>query len=81
MFGLDKGTVTRTALLILALVNTSLQLLGWDVLPFGEQDLEMAITVIFNIVAGGLAWWKNQPITKEAKEAQKVLQDLKAQSK
>lgn len=74
-----KGTIVRTAVLILALINTSLQLMGWDVLPFGEQDLEVAITVILNVGASVSVWWKNNSFTPEGLEADRKLDELKKQ--
>lgn len=68
MFGIEKAVIIRTAVLILALVNTSLQLLGLDVLPFAAEDLEVGVTVLLNVVAALTAWWKDNDITKRARQ-------------
>lgn len=77
----DKGTIIRTSVLLLALINTSLQLMGWEVLPFTEDQLEMFITVALNFSAAMLAWWKNNSFTPEAIEADKYMKNMKSKRK
>lgn len=79
--GISKGAILRTAVLVLALVNTSLQLAGYDVLPFAEADVEMAVTVILNAGAALAAWWKNQAFTQEAKKADAHMRNMKERKK
>lgn len=77
----SKGTIIRTSILVLALVNTSLQLMGWDVLPFGEEQLESAITIILNTGASLTVWWKNNSFSDEAIKADKVMKEKKERRK
>lgn len=76
--GISKGALIRGGLLVLALLNSALQLLGYDVLPFTEDDVETLLTVIFNFFAMGYAYWKNNSLTEEAKKAD---EDMKAKKK
>lgn len=76
--GISKGAAIRTGLLLLALVNTVLQLFGLEVLPFTEADVEAALSALFLAGAALSAWWKNNSFTKEAKEADKELKRKKA---
>ena len=79
MFGVSKGTAIRTGLLVLALINTVLQLFGVEVLPFTEADVEAVISAVFLGATALATWWKNNNFSREAKEAQKVLDRKKAQ--
>lgn len=81
MKNVKRGTIIRTAVLILALVNTSLQLIGWEVLPFGPEQLETAITVILNAGASISVWWSNNSFTKNAIDADKYLEELKIEDR
>lgn len=65
----------RGALIVLVLLNSALQLAGYDVLPFTENNVETFLTVVFNFVAMDAAYWKNNSLTEEAKQADK---DMKA---
>lgn len=68
---LSKGTVVRSAVLLLALINTSLQLFGVEVLPFTSEDVEIAVTTVLNVGAALVAWWKNNSFTSAAIEGDK----------
>lgn len=59
------STWVRTGLLILALFNTALQLMGMDVLPIGEAELETGITVVLNTSAALVAWWHNNSFSQK----------------
>lgn len=78
MKNIAKGTIIRTAVLVLALVNTSLQLFGFDVLPFGEQEIEMAVTAVLNAGAAMAVWWRNNSFTDAGRKADAVLEEEKA---
>jgi len=73
MNGIQKGTVMRTAVLLLALVNTTLQLFGFDILPFTENEVEIGVSALLNMTAALTAWWWNNSFTEKAREADKHL--------
>ncbi|GGP13592.1 phage holin [Oceanobacillus neutriphilus] len=79
--GISKGALIRGGLLVLALLNSALQLAGYDVLPFTEDDVETFLTVVFNFVAMGAAYWKNNSFTKPARDADDKLSEEKAKIK
>lgn len=74
---IDAGTVTRTVLLILAIVNQALVLFGKNTLPFTDDQISQFISLAFTIITSAMAYWKNNSWTKEAKEAQGYLNSLK----
>ncbi|MED3792306.1 phage holin [Niallia alba] len=74
---MDKFTLIRTIVLAVALINQSLVLAGYSPLPFDDTQVENTVTIVFSVVASLLAWWKNNSITREAKEADKYLKELK----
>ena len=77
MRNIDKGTLVRTVILVLALVNQVLTVLGINPLPIDEGNLDLLISTAWTIVAAIWSWWKNNNITKEAVQAQVYLDDLK----
>ena len=74
---IQTGTIVRTALLTLALVNQMLVYSGHSVLPITDATLEMIITNGFTLVMSLLAWWKNNSFTKKAIVADQVLKASK----
>ncbi len=58
----------RLGVLLFAITNTSLQLFGYNPLPFTTEEVDTAITVVSNTAAALIAWWYNNPVTKQGKE-------------
>jgi SPP1 family holin len=77
MRNIDKGTVIRTVILILALTNQVLSTFGVRPLPIEDANIDMLITTAWTIVAAVWSWWKNNNVTQEAIQAQVFLDDLK----
>ena len=69
---IDKGTVSRLLILIVALVNAILQMCGYDTLPIENDKIESIISTVFLI--GTTLWntWKNCNITTISQEAQQI---------
>ena len=74
---IQTGTIVRTALLALALLNQILVYTGHSVLPITDAILEMIITNGFTLVMSLIAWWKNNSFTKKAIAADQVLKESK----
>lgn len=63
---ISKGTIARTIVYIIALVNMALTVAGKNPLPYPSEDIENAFTIILDCGAGLIAAWKNNSFTKEA---------------
>lgn len=78
---IDAGTLTRTVLIVLALINQGLVIAGKDVLPFTDDQVTQVISFGFTVITALLAWWKNNNFTHSAKEAQKYADAIKLAKK
>ncbi len=74
---MDKKTLIRTVLLVLALVNQALAIAGKSPLPIENEAVELWISMAWTGIASLIAWWKNNSVTKEAKQADEYLKELK----
>ena len=81
MTNFDKGTVIRTVLLFVALINQTLIMLGKPVLPIDDGQVTTLIeglyligSVLFTIITTLIAWFKNNYITERGQLQKKVLQ-------
>lgn len=77
---MDKGTVIRTVLLFVALVNQVLAIYGKGAIPIDEAGLNniwdivyLTGSTIFTFVMSLVTWYKNNYVTKKGKEQAKVL--------
>lgn len=75
---ISAGTIARTIVLVLALINQALVIAGKPIINIAEQDIYNAVSLIATIVASVWAWWKNNSFTKEAIEADEYMADMKA---
>ena len=70
------STMTRTAVLILALANQILSATGHSPIPVDDAQLEQLISTGMTVGAAIWAWWKNNSFTKEAIAADNYLESL-----
>lgn len=70
-------TIARTIVLVLALVNQILAILGKGTLVIAENDIYQVCTLICTIGAAVWSWWKNNSFTKAALVADEKLKELK----
>lgn len=76
---ISAGTLTRTAVLGLALANQLLSAAGKPLLPIESAQLEQMISTGFTVGATLAAWWKNNSFTAAAIEGDKRMNSLKNQ--
>ena len=77
---ISAGTITRTAVLLLALTNQVLSACGKPVLPIESATVEQLVTAGITTVAALVAWWQNNSFTAAAIQADKDLEDKKSQA-
>lgn len=70
------ATMTRTAVLMLALTNQILSATGHSLIPVDDAQLEQLISIGMTVGAAIWAWWKNNSFTKEAIAADNYLESL-----
>jgi len=78
---IESGTIIRLVLLVLALANQVLSMMGYPVLPIEDAQLESLVTLGFTLVTSLMGYWKNNSFTKPAIEADVYLKELKEEEK
>lgn len=68
-----KGTIIRTAVLLLGIVNGALALFGKSPLPIDDVMIEQVVSFIWLAGGAGVAWWKNNSFTAEAINADQLM--------
>lgn len=74
---IKSDTIARTIVLMIALCNQILAILGKDKLPFGEDTIYQICSLVATIITSGIAWWKNNSFTQAAIMADETLKTLK----
>lgn len=73
---MDKGTLIRTIVLAVALINQALVTKGYDTIPVGSEEFTQFVTLGVTIGTSVWAWWKNNYVSKRGKEQREVLQEF-----
>ena len=74
---ISKGTLIRTIILALALVNQVLAMIGISPLNIADDDISTVISTAWTIIAAVVAWWKNNSFSDAAIKADEFMHELK----
>lgn len=76
---MDIPSITRSVVLLFALVNQALTAAGKCPLPFSDDSIKEVISFLLTGSASLWAWWKNNSFTPEAMAADAKMKELKLQ--
>ena len=71
------GTIARTIVLALALINQLLTVFGYHVIDISTETVNTLISTIFTVITAIITFWKNNSFTRAAIQADEVMQELK----
>jgi SPP1 family holin len=71
----DRGTLIRSFVLFVALINQTLVIFGKSPLPLDSELVEQFVAVTFTVVSSLIAWFKNNYITEKGKQQMKTLEN------
>lgn len=74
---ITKGTIIRTILLLIAIINIGLQHFGIDVIKVDESEVASLLEYIVQIAIIAVGFWKNNSYTDKAIKADEFLKNLK----
>lgn len=74
---ISKGTIVRTIMMVLVIVNIILQRLGYDIIDVDESTVLTAVELLIEIAILVVSWWKNNSFSQNAIKADEYLQKLK----
>lgn len=74
---ISAGTIARTIILVLALLNQILTATGHGVINISDESINTLISTGFTIVTAVIAWWKNNSFTQSALKADEVMREGK----
>lgn len=74
-------TIIRTIILIIALANQALAIMGKEAIPVTDDQVYQLITLVITIIASLWTWWKNNSFTLPAIKADEYLEKLRREKK
>lgn len=70
-------TIIRTVVLILALINQVLAIMGKQKIPITEDEVYQLVSLLVTICAALWSWWKNNSFTQPAIKADEYMEKLR----
>lgn len=74
---ITKGTIFRTILLAISIINMALEAIGIDIIPTDEYFIASTIETAVEIGAIAASWWYNNSFTEKARQADEFFNQLK----
>lgn len=74
---ISKGTIVRTILLVIAVVNMGLKYFGYDVITADETGISDMLEYLIDVAIVIVGFWKNNSYTEKAITADEFLKKLK----
>ncbi len=74
-----KGTIIRTIMLALVIINMILKKLGFDVLNIEEDTVTGFVSALLEIAIIVVSFWKNNSFSENARKADEYLGELRGE--
>lgn len=78
---ITAGTIARTIILLLALVNQCLGMAGIQIIPIEDETINTLVSTAWTVVAALVTWWKNNSFTQAALAGDAVMRQAKEEGK
>ena len=75
--GINKEAITGILILLLALVNATLQMFGIDVIVIENEEITNIVSTVFLILTALYNTWKNRNLTTASQTAQTITDAIK----
>lgn len=74
---ITKGTIIRTILTVIVLINLVLKAFGKSAITVDDGVIANVVETVIEIAAIAVGFWKNNSYSEKALRADKFLQDLR----
>lgn len=74
---ISKGTIVRTIMVVIVIVNVVLKQFGVDAINVSESEILSLIEALIEVATIVVAFWKNNSFTQNAIKADEFLKNLK----
>jgi len=74
---ISKGTIVRTIMLIIVIINMILKHIGIDAINVSESEILSLVEVLIEIAVIAVSFWKNNSFTEKAIKADEFLKTLR----
>lgn len=74
---ISKGTIVRTIMLVIVIINIILKQMGHDIINVEESQVLTLVETLIEVAVIAVSFWKNNSFTEKAIKADEFLKTLK----
>lgn len=74
---ISKGTIVRTVMLVIVVINMILKHFGHDIINVSESEILSAVEMLIELAVIAVTFWKNNSFTDKAIKADEFLKNLR----
>ena len=72
-----SNAIVRLVVLVILIINQTLITLGYEPLPFSDEQIYEGVSIVALVVGTIWVWWRNNNLTDEALAGQGEVERLK----
>lgn len=76
-----SNAIIRLIVLAVLIVNQTLITLGYEPLPFSDEQIYESVSIVALVVVSLYSWWRNNNVSEEALAGQAEIERLKKSKK
>ena len=76
-----SNAIIRLVILAILIINQTLITLGYEPLPFSDEQIYEAVSILALVLGSLWAWWKNNNVTDVAMAGQAEIERIKGARK
>ena len=76
-----QSAIVRLIVLVILIINQTLITLGYEPLPFSDEQVYEAVSIVALVVVSLYSWWRNNNITDVALAGQSEIERIKGARK
>ena len=76
-----QSAIVRLVALVILMLNQALVTLGYNPLPFSDEQVYEAVSIVAVVVIAIWTWWKNNNVTDVAMAGQAEIERIKGARK
>ena len=67
---MNKDKIIESVVVLIVMVNTILTMLGWNPIPYSEEEIYVGISSFASVVSTVYIWWKNNNLKNKVVESE-----------
>ena len=76
-----QSAIVRLIVLVILIINQTLITLGYEPLPFSDEQVYEAVSIVALVVVSLYSWWRNNNVSEEALAGQSEIERIKGARK